>query len=77
MKCYPVKYQIGKMSVMTILYYIFIIYNSIYTINLVSILMYCVLATVGIVLYRQALKDLIGYMKDYYVEIKKKLSRKA
>ena len=76
MKCFPVKYNLYKIAIMTVLYYIFAIYNTTHFIDWVSCLMYAVLAGTGIYLYKDALRELIGFGLDYAKSILKKGKKK-
>lgn len=75
-KCFPVAYNIKKIAVMLVLYYIFVIYNSIFKINMVSVIMFLIIAAVGIILYKKSILELLEitfeYIKDIIGRFKKK-----
>lgn len=64
-KCFPVKYSFKKIAIVLVLYYIYIIYNSIFVIDLISVIMFIVFAAVLILLYRQCIKELLRMALDY------------
>lgn len=75
-KCFPVKYHLKRLYLMIGLYYIFVIYNSFNTIDVISCVMFLVLATVGIVLYRESIRDLLVMSWDYVKYMGKKVLKK-
>ena len=75
-KCFPVKYHLGKMAVMLVLYYVYITYNSFHRTDTTGIIMFFILAVTGILLYRESIRDLLKMAKEYSVYmIKKALKR--
>ncbi len=77
LKCFPVRYHLGRMGVMIVLYYVYITYNSFHRTDAVGIVMFIVLAAVGSMLYRESIKDLLKMTKDYAVYMLRKLSNKS
>lgn len=76
LKCFPVKYHLKKMTVMIVLYYIFVIYNSYFRINWICAAMFTIMAAVGIILYRDSIKELLAMTFDYLKHLTKKVKRK-
>lgn len=75
LKCFPVAYNLKKMAVMLALYYIFVIYNSFFKINLVCVIMFLVIATTGVILYKESIKELLTMTLDYMKYILKKFRK--
>lgn len=74
-KCFPVKYHLGKMAVMLVLYYIYITYSSFRTFDVTGVIMFAVIAIVGLTIYKESVKDLLRITKDYIGHILKKFSK--
>lgn len=64
-KCFPVKYHLGRMGVMLTMYYVYIIYNSFHSTDLAGVAMFAVFAVTGIVLYRTSVKELLKMTGEY------------
>lgn len=68
MRCFYVKYTLNKIAVMTILYYIIIIYGSFNKTDLACALMFIAYAAVCILMYKTRILELIiliiAYIKD-------------
>ncbi len=64
-KCFPVKYHLGRLSIMIVLYYVYIIYNSFNTLDVYSVIMFVVIAAAGLYMYRESAVALLKMTGDY------------
>ena len=76
LKCFPVKYHLKKMAVMIVMYYVFVIYNSYFKINWTSVIMFIIMAVMGILLYGDRMSELFVMTRDYLFKIVKKYKKK-
>ena len=65
LKCFPVKYNLKKLAVVTAAYMIFVIYNSIYVIDVISVIMFIAFAVILILCYKSCMKELLHMVADY------------
>lgn len=72
-KCFPVKYHLGKMAVMTALYYVYITYSSFHRVDAAGIIMFIILAGTGLVLYKSSVTELFSLTAEYLKQIVKKV----
>lgn len=75
LKCFPVKYNLKKLAVITVLYMVFVVYNSWHTIDIVSAIMFVIFAAVLIAGYRQSIRELLVMGMDYLKGILNKFKR--
>lgn len=64
-KCFKVDYNVGKIAIMTVMYYIFILYNSYNKIDLVSVIMFVCCVIVTVIMYKKRMIELIQLSLDY------------
>lgn len=76
LKCFPVKYHLKKMAVLIVMYYVFVIYNSYFKINWTSVIMFIIMAVMGILLYGDRMSELFVMTRDYLFKIVKKYKKK-
>ena len=72
-KCFPVKYHLGRMGVMLAMYYVYIIYNSSHSTDFIGAVMFTIFAVTGIALYRTSVKELLKMTGEYTGYLIKKL----
>ena len=75
-KCFPVKYHLGRLGVVIGLYYVYIIYSSFHTTDVISIAMCAVFAVTGIMLYRTSVMELLKMTGEYASYLLKKIMKK-
>lgn len=74
-RCFRVDYNIKKFILMTILYYIFVIYNSVNKINIVCVFMFTIYVVIIFSIYKSRIRELIRlgieYLKDIFYKSSK------
>ena len=72
-KCFPVKYHLGRMGVMLAMYYVYIMYNSFHSTDLAGIAMFALFAVTGTALYRASVTELLKMTGEYTGYLVRKL----